>query len=219
MRARRLSARAPRRAPRRGRRPSPGPALTRRPQEAALEESRRARVSASLGVAVRKPLNQADIIARDFHGEMRARVGTKALVNPDSKEGAGFVCPQTGRLLRDSISYLDHINGKRQNAALGMSMRVERSSLEQVQERLAEHKRLREEETAGRPPEPSFEDRVAVAAEEEEKVKAERRERKQEKRRREAEAAARKGADEAGDDDELQRLMGFGGFARASGKR
>ena len=35
-------------------------------------------------------------------------------------------------VLRDSQSYLDHINGKYHNRALGMSMNVERSTTEQV---------------------------------------------------------------------------------------
>jgi len=34
--------------------------------------------------------------------------------------------------LRDSASYLDHINGKYHNRALGMSMRVERSTADDV---------------------------------------------------------------------------------------
>ena len=35
-------------------------------------------------------------------------------------------------ILRDSASYLDHINGKYHNRALGMSMRVERSTADDV---------------------------------------------------------------------------------------
>ena len=44
----------------------------------------------------------------------------------------GFVCKETGKVMRDSISYLDHINGKKQQKMLGMSMRVERSNVHQV---------------------------------------------------------------------------------------
>ena len=40
----------------------------------------------------------------------------------------GFMCKETGVVLRDSSSYLDHINGKKQQKALGLSMRVERST-------------------------------------------------------------------------------------------
>lgn len=45
---------------------------------------------------------------------------------------AGYYCSVCDCILRDSHSYLDHINGKYHNRALGMSMRVERSTAEQV---------------------------------------------------------------------------------------
>jgi hypothetical protein len=37
-------------------------------------------------------------------------------------------------ILRDSMSYLDHINGKYHNRALGMNMRVERSTADQARD-------------------------------------------------------------------------------------
>ena len=70
-------------------------------------------MSSNLGIVVRKPLNREDIISRDFNAELKARVGTKTLVSPDNPNAAGFFCKETGKTLRDSISYLDHINGKR----------------------------------------------------------------------------------------------------------
>ena len=45
---------------------------------------------------------------------------------------AGYYCSVCDCILRDSQSYLDHINGKWHNRALGMSMRVERSNADQV---------------------------------------------------------------------------------------
>lgn len=45
---------------------------------------------------------------------------------------AGYYCSVCDCILRDSQSYLDHINGKWHNRALGMSMRVERSTVDQV---------------------------------------------------------------------------------------
>ena len=41
---------------------------------------------------------------------------------------AGYYCSVCDCILRDSQSYLDHINGKWHNRALGTSMRVERST-------------------------------------------------------------------------------------------
>lgn len=45
---------------------------------------------------------------------------------------AGYYCSVCDCILRDSQSYLDHLNGKWHNRALGMSMRVEKSTAEQV---------------------------------------------------------------------------------------
>ncbi len=45
---------------------------------------------------------------------------------------AGYYCSVCDCILRDSASYLDHINGKYHNRALGMSMRVERSTADDV---------------------------------------------------------------------------------------
>ena len=42
--------------------------------------------------------------------------------------------------LRDSANYLLHINGKKHNRMLGMSMRAERATLGEVRERLASYK-------------------------------------------------------------------------------
>ncbi|GMP41678.1 hypothetical protein CsSME_00011692 [Camellia sinensis var. sinensis] len=47
-------------------------------------------------------------------------------------------------VVKDSANYLDHINGKKHQRALGMSMRVEQASLEQQQEE-EERKRQRRE--------------------------------------------------------------------------
>ena len=69
----------------------------------------------------RKTLSLDTIIQRDYKKELEARVGTKTIVNLDTGEGLGFRCKETGVILRDSIAYLDHINGKKQQKALGMS--------------------------------------------------------------------------------------------------
>jgi U4/U6.U5 tri-snRNP component SNU23 len=178
-------------------------------QDEAADEAKRAKISANLGIVVRKPLSVADRIERDYSADLRARVGTKTLVNADTQEGAGFLCKESGKVMRDSISYLDHINGKKQMRALGMSMRVERSSLEEVQARFEENKRQRE---AAKATEPSFEARVGWAEEQEEAQRRQRKERKLEKKK-EKDAKAPPVLEIEGVDPEMAALMGFAGFA------
>ena len=52
-----------------------------------------------------------------------------------------FYCAKCEVQLRDSSSYLEHINGKQHNKNLGMSMVVERVGIDKVRERLAGLKR------------------------------------------------------------------------------
>lgn len=63
-----------------------------------------------------------------------------SLTAPLSQQ-AGFYCEVCDCILKDSHAYLDHINGKWHNRALGMTMRVEKSTAEQVRKRLQEAKR------------------------------------------------------------------------------
>ena len=54
-----------------------------------------------------------------------------------TKTGVGWHCKVCDCFLRDSHTYLDHINGKKHQRNLGFSMRVERSTKDQVSSRLA----------------------------------------------------------------------------------
>ena len=117
----------------------------RRSASARRRRERRLRPAARRGRVERKALSVGAIIQRDYK-ELEARVGTKSIVNLDTGEGL-VKCKETGVILRDSAGYLDHINGKKQQRALGLSMRVERSTVDQVKARLETKKREREEET------------------------------------------------------------------------
>ena len=48
--------------------------------------------------------------------------------------------------MNDSKSYIEHLNGKSHNSKKGMSMHVEKVSLESVRHKLKELKKKREEE-------------------------------------------------------------------------
>ncbi|MCO5607891.1 hypothetical protein L7F22_062093 [Adiantum nelumboides] len=86
----------------------------------------------------RKPLKH-----RDYEVDLTSRLGKTQVVTqvaPLSQQ-AGYYCSVCECVVKDSANYLDHINGKKHQRALGMSMRVERATLKQVQERFDSLKR------------------------------------------------------------------------------
>merc|ERR1711862_445066 len=48
----------------------------------------------------------------------------------------GFWCSVCERLIKDSSSYLEHVNGRRHNRNLGMNMKVEKIGVDRVREKL-----------------------------------------------------------------------------------
>lgn len=103
-------------------------------------------------VAERDPLHQglivqrANLKARDYQIDLASKLNKTQVVSvamPLSQQ-AGYYCSVCDCVLRDSLSYLDHINGKWHNRALGMSMNVEQSTAEQVRARLAEAKKAKD---------------------------------------------------------------------------
>ena len=100
----------------------------------------------------RDPLHQGLIVeraklrAREQEVDLTSKLGRAQAVSaaaPKSAQG-GWHCSVCDCVLKDSKAWLDHINGKYHNAALGMSMRVERSSKDEVREKLDALARERE---------------------------------------------------------------------------
>ena len=86
---------------------------------------------------------------------------------------------------------------------MGMSMRVERSSLDQVKARFALNKKKMDEKKK----EYDLEQRTTELREEEEKLREYRREKKKEKKRKHIEDDHQMGGDQ-----DMMAMMGFGGF-------
>ncbi|WOO80507.1 Zinc finger matrin-type protein 2 [Vanrija pseudolonga] len=139
--------------------------------------------------------------------------------------GAGFYCELCNRTLKDSLSYLDHLNSRFHLAKLGQSTHVARSTVAQVRERICQ---LREEsKTKVDAKNFDFQKRLAVVREAEQAKKDARREdrkRKREERREEAKlgrVGVQKGASGAevaaavGEQNSIEAMMGFGGFGGA----
>ncbi len=155
-------------------------------------------------------------------------------------DGVGWHCRVCDCFLKDSLTYLDHINGKKHQRYLGYSMRVEKSTTEEVSgvlKGLAEKKRERDGNNAITAP-IDFVDVVRQKDEEALKRKAERARKREERKQRERgevqvvveqgknnDDDARENPAEGGDDDDneveveeegmhpdLAAMMGFSGF-------
>jgi U4/U6.U5 tri-snRNP component SNU23 len=162
----------------------------------------------------RDPLHQGLIVqrstlkGRDYQLDLASRIGKSQVIglNTPLNQQAGYYCNVCDCVLRDSQSYLDHINGKWHNRALGMSMRVEKSSLEQVKSRLAQHKNKQQ---TGLRPEDHLPDGVDRRLVEQEEAEARAREEKRARKQKEQQQAEE---EDDGLDPEMKALMGFGGF-------
>lgn len=69
---------------------------------------------------------------------------TQVVETGSSNRQPGFYCEACDCTLKDSVSYVDHINGKKHQINAGVVLKVERSSLEQVKRKLEEMKQKRD---------------------------------------------------------------------------
>eukprot|EP01041_Mallomonas_annulata_P006745 gene6745-13667_t len=154
---------------------------------------------------------RAFLASRKSKVDLDSKIGKTQIINPNAPENvaaAGWYCDVCSCLLKDSTSYLDHINGKKHQRALGFSMRVERADTEKVKERLKSLKRNIEECSKGSRLNAvdDYEARLAQQLMEEENKK------KQKKEQAAAKQREREAAELEAADPEIASLLGFGGF-------
>lgn len=145
---------------------------------------------------------------RDYKVDLESKLGKSVVITKTTPaaQGAGYYCNVCDCVVKDSINFLDHINGKKHQRNLGMSMKVERSTVDQVRQRFEILKKKKEEKSK----EYDIVERIQEVKEEEEKLREYRREKRKDiKKRKHDEVSA--GADDDGD-DEMAAMMGFSGF-------
>eukprot|EP00049_Salpingoeca_infusionum_P007683 m.124796 g.124796 ORF g.124796 m.124796 type:complete len:222 (-) comp13785_c0_seq1:1663-2328(-) len=195
----------------------------RRAEERARREEEETEAARS---GIRKPHSteaRPNLQAREKQVDLKGKLGKSRVVESMRSRDAGYYCEVCDCLLKDSMNYLDHINGIQHQKAMGMSMRVERSTVEQVRQKIEEMKQRRDEAKQKKKIVFSLEDRVARMQALEEKRRQQRRERKRRKRvearthkrpkaQDDPEAEGAIGQVEMEQDEDVMAMMGFGGF-------
>ncbi|KAI8054570.1 hypothetical protein BDF22DRAFT_742504 [Syncephalis plumigaleata] len=135
-------------------------------------------------------------------------------LNLDARRQPGFYCEACDCVLKDNISYLDHINGRKHQINMGQIMTVERSTLEQVRARLALLKRKRAQIKKFIV---NLNEQIALQKQKQEEERDKRKARQQAKKQR-VEEENKEREQEAvnamgGTDNEMAAMMGFSGFS------
>jgi len=118
----------------------------------------------------------------------------------------GFYCEMCNRTYKDSVGYLDHINSRAHLRALGQTTKIERSTLAQVQARIAYLREKTKEAASAKAFD--FDQRLAEVKEKEQAL----REQKKAEKKAAKDKARLALINDSDVDSEMTALMGFGGF-------
>jgi len=118
------------------------------------------------------PPSQRDLLkAREYKVDLDSRLNRTSVVSASDggKDGSGgYYCEVCDCVIKDSMNFLDHINGKKHIQNLGMSMKLKKSTVDDVKARFEFLKQKKTQEKK----EYSLSERLQDAKEEEEKMQA-----------------------------------------------
>ncbi|KAI9599145.1 hypothetical protein BDF19DRAFT_419448 [Syncephalis fuscata] len=138
--------------------------------------------------------------------------GTPSAKSGGGQRQPGFYCEACDCTLKDSISYLDHINGKKHQISIGQIMGVERSTLEQVRARLAALKRKKAQPKKDY----NLDEQIALQRQKKEDERQQKKLKQQEKKQKleeERQTQEQQTIEEMGGvDTDMASMMGFAGF-------
>uniref|UniRef100_A0A915KCC8 U1-type domain-containing protein n=1 Tax=Romanomermis culicivorax TaxID=13658 RepID=A0A915KCC8_ROMCU len=144
---------------------------------------------------------------RHYKIDLESKVGKTVVITKTTPaaESGGYYCNVCDCVVKDSINFLDHINGKKHQRNMGMSMKVKKSSLDDVKARLASIKEQKEEKTK----EYDLDERLRELQEE---VKYKKQKRNDLKKRKRPAPEGDEDQDQGLTKSDMAALMGFAGF-------
>ncbi|KAH7724426.1 zinc finger protein [Aphelenchoides avenae] len=149
---------------------------------------------------------------RDFKVDLESRIGKQVVINKTTPtaETGGYYCDVCDCVVKDSINFLDHINGKNHQRNMGFSMKVKRSTVDEVRDRLQQKK---SEKLYSK--KEDDQERMQELKEEEAKLQDLKRQQRERQQTRKRPATQEEDLDK---DSELYKLMGIGGFGTSKKK-
>lgn len=158
----------------------------------------------------KKPVKRELLKARDYRIDLDSKLGKSVVVTKTtpSNQAGGYYCNVCDCIVKDSINFLDHVNGKKHQRNLGMSMKIERSTLDDVKKRFEINKRKLEESKKDY----DFENRIKELKADEDKAKQRIKEKRKESKKAKTEHSNEQGDGNLDDQNEMMAIMGFSGF-------
>jgi U4/U6.U5 tri-snRNP component SNU23 len=188
--------------------------------------------AAPAGAAGPEGSKRAFLQARTAKVEIDERVGETVMVSVEEaaaagastssdnvvkKTGVGWHCSVCDCFLKDSLTYLDHINGRKHQRKLGYSMRVERSTGSDLLLKLNQLKQKKQ--AVAKEEETSYDKLVQDKDEQEQRRKEERQRMRKERKKLQKEMEPEEQPGEDGEEEEVEgidpdmaAMMGFAGF-------